>query len=227
MDVVFDDDVVTFDSQTYTFDGNIVTVTVPITLPVSMQKKFVYKIYSSTGQYITTWNDVVNDPQFETVINGGFVELVVSLGRNTQNFGEGVDVAFNNELRLYCFDNDMPNGVRIFCGFISRYEPINNGYEDTIQVHFLGYHQKLQNYVYENARGETLLNINNVDPALIAQSILDNAAALSGSPVIYTLNTSLQLVLVYQLDYLIYRFNLIEYHSFLFHPILYQIDFVP
>lgn len=159
----------------------------------SMLKNFSYKIYSATGQFISTWNDVVNDPSFETVINGGFVELVVKLARNTQNFGEGVDVAFGNELRLHCFDNDMPNGVRIFCGYISRYEPINDGFEDSIEVHFLGYHQILQNMLYENSRGETTINVNNIDPALMAKSILDNAIALSGSPVGYDLNTTLQL----------------------------------
>lgn len=160
---------------------------------ISMRKQFSYKIYSSTGQYITTWNDVINDPNFEVVINGGFVELVVQLARNTQNFGEGIDVAFGNELRLICFDNDKPSGVKIFCGYVSRYEPINDGFNDTVEVHFLGYHQVLQNYMYENARGETYLNVNNVDPALIAKSVLDNAIALSGSPVGYTLNQSLQL----------------------------------
>lgn len=159
----------------------------------SMRKQFSYKVYSSTGQYITTWTDVSGDPSFETVINGGFVELVVKLARNTQNFGEGRDVAFGNELRLYCFDNDQPAGVKIFCGYCSRYEPINDGFHDTLEVHFLGYHQILQNYMYENARGETYLNINNVDPAMMCKSVLDNAIAQDSSPVSYILSQTLQM----------------------------------
>lgn len=157
-----------------------------------MRKYYQYKIYSSTGQYITTWTDVINDPSFQVVINGGAVELVARLARKTVNFGEQTDIAFGNELRLYCFDSDCPTGRIIFCGYISRYDPKNDGPQDTVEVHVLGYHQLLQNFLFENQVGETQLTFNSIDPGLLMVEILD-AAKLAGSPIDYGLNGTLQL----------------------------------
>ena len=153
-----------------------------------MRKKYEYKIYSSTGVYLTTWTDVSNDPTFEVVINGGYVELVCNLARKTNLFGEEYDVAFNNELRLYCFDNDTPNVILIFCGYISRYEPKNDGPEDFVEVHFLGYHQRLTDFIFENAQGVTDITINSTDPAEMMKTVL-NSIAVNGCPVSYTNDT--------------------------------------
>lgn len=156
----------------------------------NMRKRYEYKIYSSTGVFLTTWTDVINEPSFETVINGGFVEMVCNLARRTDSFGEQSDVAFNNELRLYCFDNDAPNGVLMFSGYISRYQPKNDGPEDIIEVHILGYHQRLKDFMFENAQGNTNITLNSIDPGEMAETILD-ALSVNGCPVGWT-ETSLQ-----------------------------------
>lgn len=153
-----------------------------------MRKRYEFKIYSDTGVYLKTWTDVINEPSFETVINGGAVELVCNLARKTNLFGEEYDVKFNNELRLWCFDNDSPNGRLLFSGYISRYEPKNDGANDIIEVHFLGYHQRLKDFIFENAQGVTQIALNSLDPGEMAEIILDYVR-VNGCPVIWNEQT--------------------------------------
>lgn len=152
------------------------------------RKRYEYKIYSSTGQYITTWDDVANDPSFDTVINGGAVEMDIRLPRKTNNFGEEVDVAFNNEVQLWCFDGDAPNGVKIFSGYITRYDPINDGPTEYVQVYCLGFHTRMQDFVHEDSFGATGIAYNSTQPGTIAKDII-NKARLNGLPINWTPQT--------------------------------------
>jgi len=142
-----------------------------------MRKRYNYKVYSKEGAYIDTWTDVINDPEFTTVINGGSVELTVRLARQTANFGEGDDVNFGNEVQVWCFDDDAPAGVKIFSGYVSRYEPRNDGPEESIVVHCLGYHTRLNDFVHEDSVGTTGIAYNSTDPGEIAEDIIDKARA--------------------------------------------------
>lgn len=147
-------------------------------------------MYSKEGQYVSTWTDVINEPQFNVVINGGYVQMLVELARQTDDFGEEVDVKFANEVQLWCFDDDTPNGIKIFSGYISQYSPRNDGPQDTIQVYLLGYHQTLKDYMYENSVGETQIPQNSKDPGKIAEDVLNKVNPL-GCPVTFT-ETTLQ-----------------------------------
>jgi hypothetical protein len=138
-----------------------------------MRKRYQYKIYSRTGHFITDWTDVINEPHVQTVINAGSTELVVELARRSQSFGEGVDVAFGNELQLWCFDDDAPAGVKIFAGHLDHYVPITQGPKEMIRCRFLGFQTELANYIYENASGQTQLAHNSTQPGTIAAAIID------------------------------------------------------
>ena len=168
-----------------------------------MRKRYIYKIYTREGEYVTTWTDVVNDPSYTIVINGGFVEMAIKLARKTVSFGEEVDVRFANEVQVWCFDTDAPSGVLMFSGFISRYDPQNNGSEDSVIVYCLGYHTTLKDYLYETAQGTTTITKNSTDPGEIAEDVIDKASALgcpvtwdettlqkTGTVVSYTFNTN-------------------------------------
>ena len=118
--------------------------------PLNLIKKiFNYKVYTNTGQYITTWLDVIEDPSFQTVINGGSVQMQIKLARKTQDFGEELDVAFGNEVQVWCFDTDAPAGIKIFSGYISRYDPSNDGPNEYVSVYCLGYHTVLKDYIHD------------------------------------------------------------------------------
>lgn len=154
----------------------------------NMRKRYQYKVYSQEGVFLDTWDDVANDPQFAVVINGGAVEMQIRLARKTEDFGEEMDVKFNNEVQVWCFDNDAPNGIKVFSGFISRYEPVNDGPMDYIAVYCLGYHSKLSDFIYENSQGETEITHNSKDPGKIAEDILNKAQAL-GLPISWNEDT--------------------------------------
>lgn len=151
-------------------------------------KRYNYKVYSSTGQYITTWLDAVNDPDFHVVINGGFVEMDVKLARKTNDFGELTDVALGNEVQLWCFDDDAPNGLKVFTGYISRYDPINDGPQDYIQVYIIGFHTRMAQFIHEDSLGGTGIAYNSIDPGEIAEDII-NKARLNGLPINWTEQT--------------------------------------
>lgn len=147
-----------------------------------MRKKYEYKVYSPFGAYIKTWTDVANDPSFRTVINGGSVELTCKLARQTISFGEENDVNFMNEVQLWAFDNDEHAGIKIFSGYISRYEPINDGGIEYVVVHILGYHTRMSAFVHEDSLGTTGIAYNSTDPGTIAEDVI-NKASLNGSPI--------------------------------------------
>lgn len=146
------------------------------------RKKYLYKVYSSTGQYISTWTDVINDPAFRVVINGGAVEMDVKLARKTINFGESTDVNFGNEVQLWCYDNDAPAGVKIFSGYISRYDPRNDGPTEYVMVYILGWHTRMAAYVLEDSVGATGITYNSTDPGEIAEDII-NKGMTTGLPI--------------------------------------------
>ena len=154
------------------------------------RKQYNFKIYSATGTYLGTWNYVVDDPTFRTVINGGFVELDVKLARKTIDFGETTDVALGNEVQLWCFDDDAPNGTKIFSGYISRYDPVNDGPQDYIRVYILGWHTRMAQFIHEDSLGSTGISYNSTDPGKIAEDII-NKAQVNGLPITWD-ETTLQ-----------------------------------
>ena len=99
------------------------------------QKLYLYKVYDSSGNFLTTWNDVVNEPTFSQSINYGNGEMTVELARTTKDFGETDDVAYNNEVKVYCFDRDTGStGILVYDGYIAKYNPIVDGHQEKIEV---------------------------------------------------------------------------------------------
>src|SRR5579872_2579308 len=74
---------------------------------VLIQKQYYVKVYDPNGKYITTWaTDIISEPSFRTVINGGPGQMVIRLARKYDNFGEGVDVALENTIQVWAADAD-------------------------------------------------------------------------------------------------------------------------
>ncbi len=165
-------------------------------------KKYLYKIYDKTGQYLTTWTDVVSEPTFSQVLNGGYTELKVKLARSVFAFGEGQDVMYDNQLKLYVMDKETnEQGALIYTGYISLYNPSTEGKTEEIEVTFLSYWAQLGRELLESA-GATEVAYN-TDPSLILKDVLDKYSAgggkldysggsvdLTGTTAIYTFNTN-------------------------------------
>ena len=147
-----------------------------------IKKKYLYKVYDSAGTYIKTWNDVINNPEFTEVVNGGADVCVVRLAREADNFGEEEDILFNNTVEIWCYDQDAPNGTLIFSGYISEYTPTVEGKEEFLEVQLFSYFGELNRYMYEDiATGNTKIAHASVSPKAIFQDIFDKFTAAGGT----------------------------------------------
>ncbi len=136
-------------------------------------KKFYYKVYTSAGVYITTWSsDVTNEPAFRMILNSGQSEMKIRLARTFGSYGEDSDVKFNNEVRVYIVDKEAPNGLLIYSGYISDYQPSLDNSDEYVEITTLGYVVELENTVFINTDGNTAKVYLSQDPKDIIADIL-------------------------------------------------------
>jgi len=127
-------------------------------------KQYKYQVYNrvgSTGAYLTTWEDVSSDIQFNQEINTAGSQIVVTLPRNAGDYGEGTDIDFGYNVRIYCYDKEDVDGVLIFQGFISAYTPIYGA--NKVEVTLLSYGEELNRFMLQeglilDANGDTQMN---------------------------------------------------------------------
>jgi len=170
-------------------------------------KKFVYKIYDESGNFLEKYNDIVEVPAFSSFMNSGIGELPLKIPKSVFNFGEGTTIAHNNELIIECFDKEhlyTTTGKRVYSGYLSKYAPtIDQNGSEFIMVTFLGYITQTERFMAEDASGNTTLSYLSQDPSNILKDIIDkyvlaggkinysiSSVALTGTTVSYTFNTN-------------------------------------
>lgn len=112
-----------------------------------MSKTFQVKVYSATDEYITVWKDIVSAVEFNNELNSAGGQLSVTLARNAGDYGEGTDVDFNLKVKVYCFDNDAPNGTLVFQGYVSSYTPVYK--DDNVLVTVLCYGSEFERFMLQ------------------------------------------------------------------------------
>ena len=181
----------------------------------SLLKRYYYKIYDITGKYITTWHtDVLSDPQFRTVIQGGAGQLLIQLNRQYNNYGEGVDIVLQNRVEVWVgdadnlannvltstlwdvakwdvdyWDNILPSFVKIYTGYISQYTPILDGQQQYVQVTCLGYVTELSYRILTDGSGNTKITYTNQDPGVILKDIINKYQAQGNAHINYQGNS--------------------------------------
>lgn len=149
-------------------------------LQSTYRKKYLFKIYDSLGNFITTWNDVVTEPKFSIDINGGFSELTIELAREESSFDEGVSVDYGNQLKLYVFDKDSGyTGQLIYSGELTRYIPRIEGTREIVAITFLSYWVQTNQYLLEDG-SKTTVSYVGIDPTNILKDVLDKFTAAGG-----------------------------------------------
>lgn len=155
-------------------------------------KQYVYKVYNA-GR--TNWDDayfdvdfwnnqeellvgvwskeVISEPRFRSVLNGGTSQLNVRLGRNFTSYGEGGDVVHGYKVDVWCYDADAPNGTKIFSGFIAEYAPVYDQGEQYLEVVLLPYDVQLGTKILEDPSGYTARQYLSEDPSDILRDVLD------------------------------------------------------
>ena len=137
-------------------------------------KTFLYKVYTPAGVYLTTWDDVVSEPNFSRILNGSLSDTTITLARKFDAFGEGVDVALSNKVLIYAVDRDDPNGILIYSGFISGYQPTMTAAGESVDVTLLPYASLLEQDILVSG-SNTTVTYSSQDPSDILKDILDKA----------------------------------------------------
>ncbi len=113
-------------------------------------KTYFAKIYESNGDYIDTLKGF-NFSGFRKQINGGLGELVLSIPKKFDDFEENYIVKLNNKIEVWCADSDTgTDGLKIYSGFISRYEPYIDGEKEGLAIRCLGFVSKLATSILKN-----------------------------------------------------------------------------
>lgn len=157
--------------------------------PQKTMKQFKYDVYDNDGTYISTWNDIVSEPEFSAQVNGGLGEMRVVLARNADDFGESDDVEFRNQVIVKCFDDDDHDGVTIFNGWISGYTPVLKEDAEYLEITLMGYVQELSRVELLDdgtgindspSAGNTMLTYTDQEPGDILKDIIDKYNSLTG-----------------------------------------------
>lgn len=164
-------------------DGSIVygnTVTF-LTASTGVQKHYIYRVYD-TGVYKATWTqEVISEPQFTVNINGGAGQLKITLSRSFDDFGEDIDVKLNNKVNCYVIDSDNPNGLLLYSGYISGYQPMVREALEQVEITVLGYVAETQRIMLQDSSGNTTLTYNSQDPSNILKDIIDKYREQGGT----------------------------------------------
>lgn len=144
-------------------------------------KRYLYKIYDAAGAFITTVNDIIDEPRFTSYINSGLGDLTFKLPRSIASFDESVSIAQNNRVDVVCIDNEAPTGQVIYSGYISKYAPSLDKGKEYIIVTCLGFITETERFMAEDASGNTTLNYTSDDPTDILKDILDKFTAAGGT----------------------------------------------
>lgn len=115
-----------------------------------MAKQFLYKVYNAAGTYIKTWDDnvVASEPVFAEELNTAGAEMVLKLARPADSYGEGVDVDFNFQVKIYVVDEDQPNGLLKFHGKMANYKPIY-GSDEGVEITLLSFGSDLDQQILD------------------------------------------------------------------------------
>jgi len=152
----------------------------------AFNKFYEYRVYDNTGAFITNWTDeVISEPSFKMVINGGPGEMVVKLARSFDSFGEDVDISLFNRVECHCFDRDSVNGVLLYTGYISGYRPVLEGSSEYVEVTLLHYISEMTNIFLRDGSGDTDIPMNSTDPSDMFKNIVNYYRA-DGGAIFYT-----------------------------------------
>jgi hypothetical protein len=139
---------------------------------VEQRKEYFIKIFAQNGSYIGTFDDI-GFTTFSKTINGGLGQLNLDVARPLDDFKEGDEIAFGNEIQLWIVDKESgSDGQKIYSGLIDMYEPYATRSEEGVKVRCVGYATRLGQVLYKDG---TTVNItqNSTDPSDMVKNVID------------------------------------------------------
>lgn len=145
-----------------------------------IEKRYIYKVYKRqddgtlTTAPVAIWaKEVITEPAFKTVINGGDGQLAITLARQADNFSEDEEVRLGNEVQLWCYDREAIDGTMLFRGFISSYKTSLAFGQEQVDIVVLGYASLFSKVILEDSSGNTGIDYLSYDPTEIVASVID------------------------------------------------------
>ncbi len=133
--------------QNETNPGNLYVDNFNINFAPPEAKQFITKVYDASGNYLTTWEDILEDISYSQEINSAASELVIKLGREASSFGEDEDVKFKNIVKVYIRDREYVTPTLIFQGYIANYRPIYD-VPEYVEVIVYSFGFELKDYIH-------------------------------------------------------------------------------
>ncbi len=109
---------------------------------------------------------------FSTSLNGGLGNLTLTVPRKFDNFGEGSVIDFNNEVRVFVYDQEANQGVQIYTGYIIGYSAEARGSE-TVAVDVAGYISRFERDVYRDNSGNYKKSYSSTEIGAVMRDIID------------------------------------------------------
>lgn len=106
-----------------------------------------HTVTTNTYAFIDTWIDAASDFSHPQEMNNAGSDVQVRLARRSGSYGEGYDVDYNLEVRIYLIDDNNVNGNLRFTGYISDYTI--NETDQLVDVIIFGYGADLSNYTLQ------------------------------------------------------------------------------
>jgi hypothetical protein len=152
---------------------------------LSKEKEYFVKIYDSNGNFQTSAYDISFD-NFKKTINGGLGELSLFFARPFDDFGEGVEIDFMNEVQVWVVDKESgPTGEKIYSGFIDTYEPFATEENEGVNVNCLGYVSRFGDILYKDGTTISIAQASVLPSAIVSDIVTKyrtvETEALTGS----------------------------------------------
>ena len=167
-------------------------------------KDYYLKIYDRAGVFLATIKDFQFN-SFRSQINAGQGQLQFVLAKPFDDFDENALIKFNNIVELWVTDKEEPDGIKMYSGFITMYEPSIDGNTQSVAVNCIGSINKLATSILRNgsyielktdtATGlldSTGQNATACEIATVVQTIIDRYNSEATNPIIDYDATSVQ-----------------------------------
>jgi hypothetical protein len=140
------------------------------------QKRYFVKIYDINGNFIGTSNSFSFD-NFKKTINGGIGPMTFELNRSFDDFNDGDDIEFMNEIQVWIVDDESGEaGQKIYSGYTDIKHPTVDENKEQVTINTLGYTARMSDILYKN--GSTVeISESSTDPSTMIENILDRLAA--------------------------------------------------
>ena len=145
---------------------------------MKIEKKFYAKVYTNTGTFIKTFNDISFNG-FRKQLNGGLGQLSFTLPRKFDDFDENISMKLNYRIYVWVVDSDTgSDGKLLFSGYIVNLLPVISSNVEHVEIVCFGFVTKASKFIVHS--GTCIQMKTDVDDGLVSDDGTDASNAEGG-----------------------------------------------